>query len=181
MKFVKLLLVCTMVPLLCTGCLGTIFREGKGTLGASGIDVELRKAPNLESYQNFETGKFTDGMLGKTPMQLLRLLPGEITSQMRQYDIPVNPRGKTILISGEVIHYDVATGAIAAVFGPLEEAVVRVTLTDKDTGKVLGIANCVGRSKANTNKGLDEKARGVGKAIIKWIGKHRKVTKLKED
>jgi len=181
MKTAKLLLVLSIVSVFCTGCLSTAFREGKGAaMGASGIDVQLQGSPNLEEYSNFEVGSFIDGMLNKTPGKLLKIMPGLVKSEMANYTIPMNRGGKTVVITGVVIHYDVASDAISTVFGPFEEAVVRVMLTDKATSRIIGTANCIGRSNANTNKGLEQKARGVGKAIVKWIGKHRKIQKIED-
>ncbi len=53
--------------------------------------------------------------------------------------------------------------------GPVEEVVCRTELVDKGTGQVLGIANCVGRTKARSNTGVKEKAEGLAEAFVKWV------------
>jgi hypothetical protein len=40
---------------------------------------------------------------------------------------------------------------------------------DKDTGKVLGSANCIGRTAERVNIGVEKKAEGLSKAFIAWI------------
>ena len=181
MKIAKLLVLMVTVSTICSGCVSTAIREGMGAgFGASGINKQLKSPGSLDGYKNFEAGTFTCDMVKQTPKGLLELLPTSIVTHLKEKNIPTGATGKTLVISGSVIHYDVADSKVSKVFGLFEEAVVRITLTDKATKKVIGISNCVGRSNANTNKGLEEKAKGVAKAIEAWIKDNSSASRFKK-
>ena len=54
----------------------------------------------------------------------------------------------------------------------MEEAVCRIKLTDKSSGKVLGSGDCYGRAKSSLRKGPEELAEGTGIGIAEWIIKY---------
>ncbi|MCD6304556.1 MAG: hypothetical protein J7M21_06305, partial [Planctomycetes bacterium] len=82
--------------------------------------------------------------------------------------LPRDPAGRTLVVRGTVIHYESAS-TLGFVIGPLEEVIVRAELVDKDTQRVLGRANCIGRTKASINAGPKQKAKGLAKAFVRWI------------
>jgi hypothetical protein len=158
-----------------TGCVGTVIREAGGAmLGAKGTYMQIQPlAPDKETktlgvYSRFELGTIADGIGGKTPPELFtdleRIFPEEVGSA----HLPDNDTGKTLIIRGTIAHYESAS-TIGYVLGPMEEVICRTELVDKDTGRILGVANCIGRTNAASNSGVKSKASGLAKAFVKWI------------
>ncbi len=170
----------TMVILL-TGVIaltsGCISRGAKELLGAAtggkGTSVALQgisAGTGLGAYNRFELGPITDDMNGRVPAGLFSALPREFAKELAVKKIPNIPGGKTLLIRGKVLHYEDAS-MVGHAFGPLEEVIARIEFVDKDTGKVIGTANCVGRTKESLNVGVGSKAQGLAKGIVGWIDK----------
>ncbi len=160
-----------------SGCVGRAISEGLGKVtGAKGITIVIDPLSQrsrdiaLVEYTRFELAPFTDEF-GKTPSALLPLLKDRFERQLAARKI-ANTGGKTLLIRGKIIHYEDATRAVSQVFGPFEEVVARVELVDKSSGKVLGVANCIGRSRETVNQGVEKKADGLAEAIVSWIAAH---------
>ncbi len=160
--------------LLATGC-SRVAKEAVGTVrGAKGIYAPIRpvaaakSARPLGQYTRFELGRLEDDFGGKVPPSLFGHLPGKFAEQLRKAKLPNNPGGKTLLIRGRILHYEDA-GMVGMVVGPLEEVVARIELVDKATGRVIGVGNCIGRTKTATNKGVAKKAEGLAKAIVSWL------------
>ncbi len=158
-----------------TGCVGTAIREAGGAVfGASGTYMQLhplaadRKTKTLGAYTRFELGAVTDGIGGKMPGGLVSYLSGEFSAEVRDARLPDNDTGKTLIVRGTIIYYE-SSSTVGFALGPLEEAICRTELVDKSTGQVLGVANCVGRTKAASNSGVKSKASGLAKAFVKWI------------
>ena len=124
----------------------------------------------LGGYTQFVLGPITDGMNGRTPQQILDLLPAEFQKQLAKNKLAGLSGGKTLELRGVVLHYE-GEGLLGAILGPLEEIVVRVEMWDRDAGRKLGMANCIGRSEHRTTKGLASKAEGLAKALVAWIDK----------
>jgi len=169
------LVLAMAVTFTATGCLGRAIKEGVGVArGAKGIYAPIRAvAPDKESrplgeYTRFELGEFTDDFGGKTPGELLALLPAAFEEQLAAKNLLGLSGGKTLLVRGKILHYEDAT-MIGFALGPLEETIARVELVDKATGNVLGVANCVGRTDESVNAGVPKKAEGLAKAIVSWI------------
>ncbi len=161
-----------------TGCTGTIIREASGAvLGGRGTFMPIqpvaadKTTKTLGEYTNFELGPIVDGIGGKTPVDLAGHLGKAFAKEAGGARLPLDPTGKTLIIRGKIIHYE-STSTVGYVLGPLEEAICLTELVDKDTGRVLGVANCIGRTKAATSSGVKEKAAGLAKAFVKWI-EHR--------
>ena len=169
-----LILVTTVLSLAATGCMTGVKEGAALVMGAKGNVTELqpvaadRNARPLGAYQRFELGQITDDIGGRTPSQFLSLLRGKFNEQLAEAKLPNSPTGKTLVIRGRIIHYE-SEDMFGMVTGPLEEVVVRAEMVDKDTGKVLGTANCIGRTTARVNKGVPKKAEGLAKAFVKWI------------
>jgi len=172
----KLLLV-TVVALASVlgGCAGRAIREGLGVaVGAKGVAIPIKAVSTANSprplgqYERFELGVIHDDTNGLAPPELFTKLPGELDKQLAAKRIPNAPTGKALLIRGKVLHYE-HSGLFGQVFGPLEEVVARLELVDKADNRVLGVANCVGRTKETINLGVATKAEGLAKAIAGWI------------
>jgi len=174
-KLAPIVLVALAAGLAAPGCVGTIVKETAGVaLGAKGTFMPIqpvaadKKARPLGAYKRFEIGPISDDIAGKTPETFLGLLPAAFRKQLEKAELPDEPGGKTLLIRGKIIHYE-SSGTLGFALGPLEEVIVRTELVDKDTGKVLGLANCIGRTTERVNVGVEEKAEGLAKAFVKWI------------
>ena len=157
------------------GCAGTIIKETVGVArGAKGTFMPIqpiaadKDARPLGVYKRFEIGPVTDDIGGKTPENFLSLMPKAFEEQLAKAKLPNEPGGKTLLIRGKIIHYE-SSGTLGFALGPLEEVIVRTEFVDKDSGQVLGLANCIGRTTERVNVGVDQKAEGLAKAFVKWI------------
>lgn len=151
------------------GC-GTAIGEGAAlAMGAKGEPTTIQAvSANLGVYQRFELGTITDDMGGKVPRELLTLLPGAFAKELEDEKIPNAHSGKTLLIQGKILHYQGASSMAVATAG-VEFVVARIELVDKDSGQVLGVANCAGWTSKRVTLGVPEKAQGLAKAIVKWI------------
>ena len=157
-----------------SGCT-TFIKEGAGAaMGAKGAYMPIQPIGSTKAdrplavYQRFELGKITDDIGGKTPPSLLEHLPGAFAEEIGKAKLPNQTDGKTMLIRGVIIHYESAS-TLGAAIGPLEEVVVRTEFVDKDSGKVLGTGNCIGRTTNRVNLGVKKKAEGLARAFVKWI------------
>ncbi len=160
---VAFIVIASIVP----GC-SRVVKEGVGVaLGAKGVSLPTQDVGSLAGYNSFEIGSFTDSF-GKTPRQVVDYLPAALDTALLDKRIPNTRGGKTLLIKGTFLHYETA-GMTGQAFGPLEEVVAQVKLIDKASGRVLGVSNCVGRTKESVNMGVQKKAEGLANAIVKWI------------
>jgi hypothetical protein len=168
MKRMTMTLLLLAVCVGSTGCVSRAIKEGVGTVtGAKGVYAPLTETADLADYGNFEVQRFTDESNGRTPEEFYAVLPIKVEEQLKKDELDTDS-GKTAVISGVVIYYEVA-GITGQAFGPFEEAITEVTLTDKGTGQFLGKATCIGRSTQTVNQGAEKKAEGVAKGIAKWI------------
>ena len=156
------------------GC-GRMAGEAVGTFrGAKGPYTEIRPVAEIQGarvlgiYTRFELGGIEDAFGGKVPPALFEHLPGKFAEQLEGAKLPNLPGGKTLLIRGRIYHYE-DEGLLGTVLGPLEEVVARIELVDKDSGQVVGAANCIGRTQEAVNKGPEKKAEGLAKSIVSWI------------
>ncbi|HUS92363.1 MAG TPA: hypothetical protein VM695_10960 [Phycisphaerae bacterium] len=164
----------TAALLAAPGCT-TALKEVAGTaLGAKGTFTPIQPLAAgkderpLGQYERFELGPIQDGIGGNVPGSFFTYLPAEFAEQLRGKKLPDRPGGKTLEVRGTITHYE-ASGTLGVVLGPLEEIIVRTQLVDKDTGSVLGEANCVGRTTERVNMGIKQKAEGFAKAVVGWI------------
>ncbi|MDY7010611.1 MAG: hypothetical protein SVV80_07650 [Planctomycetota bacterium] len=155
------------------GCISRIAKEGLGgvTGGKGSFAVLQPVSATLGVYERFELTQLADDMNGMAPSELFSALPGEFAKALDEEKIPNASSGRTLLIQGKILHYENASMSGHA-FGPLEEVVARIELVDKDAGKVIGVANCVGRTKESVNTGVSKKTEGLARAIVKWIKEH---------
>ena len=168
-----MLLIC--VATMGSGCISRLAKEGIGVAtGAKGlyapiqpVDVDKEARP-LGQYKRFELGQIADDFGGKAPPALWASLDEHFPEQLAAKKLPNDPAGKTLLVRGKVLHYEDAS-MLGFALGPLEEVVARIELVDKDTGRVLGVANCIGRTTESVNSGVPKKGEGLAKAIVAWI------------
>lgn len=174
----SLLTIAMILP--AAGCTGRAISEGIGAVrGPEGVAVVIEPVSHfkpdnsLGEYTHFELGTITDEF-GRTPRAFFRLLPQDFTNALlNKKMLFYRSGGKTLLVRGKVIHYEDATHVTSQLFGPFEEVVARIELVDKDTGTVLGVADCVGRSTQTVNQGIEKKSAGLAKGIVDWIKQHQ--------
>jgi len=174
-KLTVLAVLVLAASMLAGGCTGTIIREGAGVaLGAKGTFMPIKPVAASEedrplgAYKRFELAVLTDDIGGKTPADLLDHLSVAFKEELAKKKLPDAPGGKTLVLRGRIIHYESAS-TLGFAMGPLEEVIVRTEMVDKDSGKVLGVANCIGRTKERVNAGVKKKAEGLAKGLVAWI------------
>jgi len=144
------------------------FRGGKGVYAPIHPVSDDPQANPLGEYTEFELGIFTEDFGGKTPSALMPAFRKAFDEQLMQYGLTDLSGGKTLIIRGRILHYE-SEDVLGIALGPVEEVVARVELVDAQTGQVLGVANCIGRTTARVNSGVGKKAEGLAKAIVGWI------------
>ncbi len=159
----------------CCGCAGRLISEGVGEVkGASGLVMPIQPTltvvdpQELADYRRFELGKIQDGIGGRLPAGFLAMLREEFGGQLVRKNLPSNPAGKTLLVRGTIVHYEDAS-TMGKVISPLEEVICRTEFVDKSSGRVLAVANCIGRTNTSLNLGVRTKAEGLAKAFVGWI------------
>ena len=160
-----------------SGC-GTIATEAyhKYT-GPEGLFVETQPVGTsrdhfaLSRYTHYELGDFKDNFAGRVPLEFFADMKSEFPTQLRKAKLMDMPGGKTLLVRGTVLFYEHA-GTWGYVMGDIEQVVARVELVDKESGKVLGTAMCLGRTTTRTNQGVKYKAQGMDKATAEWIAQY---------
>lgn len=160
---------------LSSGCVGRIVGEGaEKTLGPKGVFWEEKpvaanhKVKALGNYSNFELGLVKNEYGRNVPSDFIPKFKAEFAKQLRESKLPKDASGKTMVINVEVIHYESAD-TTDNVLGPLEQVVARVSFVDKNTQQVVASGNAVGRTGKTVGMGVDHKAQGLGRALIKWV------------
>lgn len=154
------------------GCMSRAFKEAT-EFGGKGSYSEISPLPGgpgstpLGAYTMFELEQLADDSGGHTPQEMFAALPDAFAEAISEKGLP-HTSGKTLLVRGTVIYYESAN-LVGQAFGPLEEVVARVQLVDEATGRVLGEANVVGRTKTTRNQSPRQKAVGLARGIVKWI------------
>ena len=167
------LLAC--LAFLSQGCVGRVVGEGaEKALGPKGVYWEEKavavnhKTKALGVYQRIELGTVKNSYGKNVPPDFITKFRAEFTKQLQESKLPKEASGKTLLLNVDIIHYEVADTS-DNVLGPLEQVVAHVDLVDKDTQQVVGSGNAVGRTGKSVGLGVEWKARGLAKALIKWV------------
>jgi len=157
-----------------TGCSRLVGEGMEEVRGAKGLYAPIRglapdsQARPLGRYRRFELGQISDDFGGNVPAGLWDYLREAFADQLAKKRLPNDPAGKTLLVRGKILHYEDA-GMLGHAMGPLEQVIARIELVDKDSGAVIGVANCVGRTTKSVGTGVKKKAEGLAKAIVAWI------------
>jgi hypothetical protein len=170
------IVVLIVVSLGCVGC-GRAISEGLGEVrGASGIVMPIEPPsttvnPNqLAEYRCFVLGEIRDDVGGRLSREFLPLLRSEFRDRLAAKKLPTQAGGKTLLIRGQIIHYE-DVGTIGNVISPLEEVICRTEFVDQSSNRVVAVVNCIGRTNTSLNRGVKTKAEGLAKAFVSWIDK----------
>lgn len=140
------------------------FRGGKGSFTVVKEVPGGEEARPLGVYKRFQIEPLADGTNGQVPAELFAAVPVEFEKELAKKKIANAASGKTLLIRGKVLHYETAGG-----LKRLEEILAQIQFIDADTGKAIAEANCVGRSKAFSTRGIATKAQGLARAIVSYI------------
>ncbi len=169
------------------GCIGRAISEGVGVVtGAKGSYMALQpvaptpKSTALVEYTVFELSRFDVDAGLQIPVAFTDAFPHKFRHELIRQKFPAAEGNKTLVIRGRIMHYESA-GMMGQLFGPFEEVVTRVELVDKTSGRVLGVANCIGRSQESVNKGPEDKAEGLAKGIVSWIRSNRGMADEKDN
>ena len=173
MKNVMCLLIVVTLGMFSVGCGRAIGEAAELATGPKGLFVPLisparEGAWPLAEYTQFEMQRFTDDFGGRTPAELFRDLPSKFDEELDESELTNNASGKTLVIRGSVFHYE-SSDLLGMALGPLEQVIARVELVDKDSGRVIAKANCVGRTTKSVGKGVSKKTEGLARAIVSWI------------
>lgn len=154
-----------LVGMFVVGGCGTAISEGVGVAkGPQGHFFQTQDLPSLQGYQSFEVGKITDGF-GRSPAELLSLLPGDIREALVEEELTVGSSGKTAIITGKILFYEKP-----GTFDKVEQAIAEFSIVDKSSGSIIGEAYVVGRSNSYiARRGVPEKAKAVANGVTKWI------------
>ena len=181
------LMVLTGLMLLSQGCVGRVIGEGaEKTLGPKGDYWQekplaaSKDSKVLGAYKRFELGTVKNDYGKNVPADFIPKFRAEFAKEMKDAKLPEDASGKTLLINVSVIHYETAD-TTDNVLGPLEQVVAHVDLVDKDTQQVLASGNAIGRTGKTVGLGVEWKARGLAKALVKWISDYHPKGKEAEE
>jgi len=155
----------------CTTAAKEVFgflRGGTGSVVAIQPLAADPEARPLGEYRNVELGEITDETGGLVPAAFWTQLQREVPQELAGRGIPLESGGKTLVIRGRILHYE-THGLMGLALSDVEEVVARLQMVDKDTGNVLAVANCIGRTKNRTNRGVETKVDGLAEAIAVWV------------
>ncbi len=171
-----LFITCIFLMPLLTGCF-TAAKLGLSEVTGGKDMLVVIKNPSMSKIYNYKYIKierFKNNMGHILPAETIPILYAacidKILEEPMQFQVAKDnsPANQTIIIRGTIIHYNPA-GGLSAVMGKFAQIICRVELVDKTTGQVLGIAHCIGFSKAIMRAGVEELSEGVAKAIRKWL------------
>jgi hypothetical protein len=162
------------LSLLAVGCVGRAIGEGaEKTLGPKGdYWQEVPASPSkhikvFEGYSRFELGEVRNDFGKNVPTEFFPMFQAEFAKQFAAAKLSDRP-GKTLVFRVRVIHYEQAD-TTDNILGPLEQVVAAVEIVDKDSGKLLASGNAIGRTGKSVGLGTEWKARGLAKALVKWV------------
>lgn len=174
------LLLLSLIP--AAGCSRAVKESYYAVAGSSGRTVVISQNTSQldqvrQNYGNAVVKPFSNEIGAACPPAFLSALTPAIEKELSYYkdqddDQPdpffVGPASKSIIVNGNVIHYDVG-GVFDKALGPIEDAICRVRISDAQTGALLVEANCTGRVSSTVRNGPKEMAEGVAKAVKKLI------------
>ncbi len=166
MKRALVVLGLAAVVAMSTGC-STMFSEGYGAVaGSKAIVVELQEIPSMTSIGPVTISGITSDMGTVVPPDWLSDLTLKARNEVakeEKFQATDNP----ITVSGEVIHLE-TTDTVSFAMGPDSEVVVRMKAFDGN-GKLISVANVIGRARSRTSSSQDDLTDGFGEAVVEWI------------
>lgn len=158
------------------GCVGRLIDEGieKGLGPTAKVLPMDPKWPEkdqeyLAQFKNFELEQPVKSTFPDTPREFMDFFPAKLKEQLASKGLPSGKGGKTLLIDVTILAYQPVSSYNKAL-GPTEEVVADVKFKDKEGGKVIGHAICIGRTYQSVGLGPKWKGWGLARAIVnKWI------------
>ncbi len=167
-RTVTMTLTVVALSALSLGCMGRLISEGiGGARGASGKVVEIGMTPDLTKYKALHVESVTVAPGLQAPSGMPAMIEGDLAAAAQKRGLMTEGQ-PGLKLAGQIVHYE-SSSTVDTAIGPLEEVVVRATLTDAQSGSVIAEANLVGRSKATSSSGAKNVSEGVGKALDKWL------------
>ena len=167
-RVMTITLMTAALGILCCGCMGRLFSEGMGaTRGASGKSVDMGAAGDFAKYKSLRIEAIDVSPGLHAPADMAGMIRTNLAAAAEERGL-AHEGNPGLRLSAEIIHYE--TGSVVdTAIGPLEEVVVRATLTDAQSGNVVAETNLIGRSKATSSSGAKHLSAAVGKAMDKWL------------
>jgi hypothetical protein len=150
-----------------TGCVGRLLREGAGLAGARPKVIQMGDETNLTIYTGLIVEPVTNPDDVPVPETFADLITGQFEAAADKLELTQDAT-PALRLTTYILHYE-SGGIVDEVIGPLEEVVLRATLTDVATGQTVSVANLVSRSKATTSSGKKSLSAGAGKALHQWL------------
>lgn len=151
------------------GCMGVVAKPVMGAV--TGAKASFQPLGPIEpvagAFTEVAIEPFGNDVPNLVPEEFPGLVAGELTKSADGGKLlakaPAGAARKVLTIRGRYIQYQ-----------PKAEAVARIELVDTDANKVFATANCVSHGDTMTNRGTGSLAKGLAKAIRKFV---RKTTK----
>ena len=164
---------CFLVLGACCGC-GTAAKQALHTvMGATGkfYEVKVVDPAALAGYRRIRVDRFTNDLGSMLPANVITEVNDKVPAAIVDTDL-FGDSGKVIAVRGTIVHYtgrSALTGGVGSIIGGGEVCVCRVRLVDGESDKLVGEAVCWGTVKSAVRLGTGELAKGVGKAVAKWL------------
>ncbi|MFP4054774.1 MAG: hypothetical protein ACLFV7_13005 [Phycisphaerae bacterium] len=171
MKRLTMTVAAGMLVMACGGCSSAIKEGARAAMGGRGYVAPLSgyqgEGTPLSEYQNVELGELRDSF-GGVPQEFFNAVSQHFQREVSDAELPTDPGGRTVLVRGEIIHYE-GTGMVDTIVSPMGQVVVRAEMVDKGSGEVLATANLVGRIQSRLRQGPEMVAEGYARAVVKWL------------
>ena len=159
------------------GCLGRMINEGAGlVVGANANVIEIDPLDRSQQIGPVTVEKIENAMGTPVSGEWLFDLAGSLRAKLANDGLFLEPGRRAVRVSGVVVHLEGAKLTDEA-FGPHPEVIVRTTVTDAATGRIIGIANVVGRARGDTSSSRQDLSDAFAAGVTKWLhmpDKHRK-------
>jgi len=163
MKRVLLAGVLLATVSMAVGCRGV--SEGMGAvMGAKHSAANIQPMPKVDMIGPVTVEEFTTDVPALVPASWLASLTSATRKRVAEED--QLRAGRPVTVSGVVIHRE-GSGVMGQVMGPDSEVVVRVTV--REGGKVLGVANVIGRARSSTSSSEGDLSDAVGKGVVEFL------------
>jgi hypothetical protein len=151
------------------GCLGRLVNEGAGiVVGAKANVVEIDPLDLSQQIGPVKVEKIENAMGQPVSGEWLFDLAGSLRLKLANDAVFLEPGRRAVKVSGVVVHVEGAK-LMDQAFGPHPEVVVRVTAKDAVTGRVIGMANVVGRARGDTSSSRQDLSDAFASGVAKWL------------
>lgn len=153
------------------GCVTRIAGEAVGAVaGASGkyVSIQPLSMSAMSRYDMLKIEPLTSHLGHILPPGFSSQFETDLRTRLKEAKLLTGGTGRQLVLKGEIVHYEEDSLTDQAI-GPLQEVIARLTLSDAQTGEVLGVANVIGRAKSSSAGGAGRLAEGLSKGVVKWL------------